>query len=495
MEDIINIIVSSLPDYVEQNRDVIIRRVVLGGRTVSHMVPQPGIKTKAAINYLDVDPVFQDGRGCKFTPQEGGIELTQREIETGIIKVEFEICPDTLLGKYAEFLVKIHADEQEFPFERFIMEDTLAKIDLKLEKAIWQGDTLSDNADLNKFDGLLKLAANEDDTIEVSFDQADSAWAKIKKMILALPDEALEAGRTAVFVGTEIFRNFMLELVEKNFYHYDGAHDEAPMEWIFPGTNTIVVATPGLSRTGKMYATYERNMYYGCDLINAKEEVKVIWDEKDGVFAVKVKWNSGVQTAFPDMVVVGSAGSPAPVQVTIQGASPVALAAGAGSHNETYAASDGGAVLASVPASAAAWLSAAVNGNIVTFTVLENSGEARSAVVRISTASEGAEGYKDVTVNQAAPAEAPTISGAGSLSVANTSGSNNRAYATSDGSAIEAEVVTEGADWLTVSVENNVVTFTRTAQAAQAPERTASVALTTATGGSKTVTVTQAAGE
>ena len=405
MPEDMNIIVSSLPEYVEQNRDTILRAVVLGGTTIRHMVPQTGIKTKAAINYLDVDPKFQDGRQCKFTPQEGGIVLTQREIETGIIKVEFELCPDTLLGKYAEYLVKIDANEQEFPFERYILEQIQAKINYKLEKAIWQGDKTSADGDLNKFNGLLKLAAGEASTIAVEFAEGASAWDKIKAMILALPDEALDAGKTAVFVGTDIFRNFMLEVVEKNFYHYSAGQNEAPKEFIFPGTDTVVVATPGLSRTGVLYATYERNLYYGCDMMDAKEEVKVIWDEKDGVFAVKVKWNSGVQTAFPDLVVVGGNAEPTPPAPVV-------------------------------------------------------------------------------------------ISGAGSLSVGNGAGSNDRTYATSDGSDIEAEVTSES-PWLSVSVADNgkTVTFTREAQEAAAAERSATVKLTTATGGEKTVTVTQAAGE
>ena len=82
-----NIIVSSLPDYVQERRDEVIRIVVLGGTTIRHMVPQTGIKTSAKINYIEIDPVFQDGGACGFTPQEGGAELTQREIKTGQIKV------------------------------------------------------------------------------------------------------------------------------------------------------------------------------------------------------------------------------------------------------------------------------------------------------------------------------------------------------------------------------------------------------------------------
>ena len=390
MPEDMNIIVSSLPEYVEQNRDTILRAVVLGGTTIRHMVPQTGIKTKAAINYLDVDPKFQDGRQCKFTPQEGGIVLTQREIETGIIKVEFELCPDTLLGKYAEYLVKIDANEQEFPFERYIIEQIQAKINYKLEKAIWQGDKSSADGDLNKFNGLLKLAAGEASTIAVEFAEGASAWDKIKAMILALPDEALDAGKTAVFVGTDIFRNFMLEVVEKNFYHYSGAQNEAPKEFIFPGTDTVVVATPGLSRTGVLYATYERNLYYGCDMMDAK----------DGVFAVKVKWNSGVQTAFPDLVVVGGpAGS---MEVTISGANSLNVGAGAGSNDRTYATSDGSNILAAVEGDAP-WLSVSVadNGKTVTFTreAQPEAGAQRSASVKLTTATGG---EKTVTVTQAA---------------------------------------------------------------------------------------------
>jgi len=62
----------------------------------------------------------------------------------------------------------------------------------------------------------------------------------------------------------------------------------------------------------------------------------------------------------------------------------------------------------------------------------------------------------------------PTISGDTALSVDATAKSNVRTYATSNGAAVTAEVITEGADWLTVSVSGNKVTFTRTAYAANA---------------------------
>ena len=59
----------------------------------------------------------------------------------------------------------------------------------------------------------------------------------------------------------------------------------------------------------------------------------------------------------------------------------------------------------------------------------------------------------------------PTIQGDVTVSLSATATAANRVYATSDGSGVTAEVVTEGADWLDVEVDGNKVTFTPTAYA------------------------------
>ncbi len=88
--------------------------------------------------------------------------------------------------------------------------------------------------------------------------------------------------------------------------------------------------------------------------------------------------------------------------------------------------------------------------------------------------------------------ETPTIQGASELSVLATSGSNQRTYATSNGAGITAE---SNAEWLGVSVNGNVVTFTRQAYAYDAEgEATRSATVTIGIAGTnvtKTVTVTQ----
>lgn len=304
-----NIIADSLPAYVQQNRDQILAKVLFRGGTIEKMAKQTGIKTTAAINYLDTDPVFQNGLGCSFDAQ-GTATLTQREIETGLIKVNMDFCPDTLLGKYAEYMVAIRATAEDLPFEEYLVESIIANINKKMEKAVWQGDTASADPSLSHFDGLLKIANAEADTVKVAIAANTSAYDAIKAVYMSIPEEVLDKG-ARIFVSPALFREFSQEMVEKNYYHYSGAQDENIQEFVFPGTNVRVVSTSGLSGTQNILATYYDNMFYGCDAVDDKEEVDLWFSKDDRVFKLAVRWNAGTQFAFPDAVVLGTIATPA----------------------------------------------------------------------------------------------------------------------------------------------------------------------------------------
>lgn len=299
-----NFIVSSLPDYVEQNRDLLIKDAAFGASTIDYLNIQTGIKTSAKINFLSADPVFQDGSTCGFTP-DNTTELTQREIVTGLIKVNESYCPDTLLGKWAEYLVRIPEPQRaELPFERYIIEVLTGGIRKKLDLAIWQGDTTSADPTLKWFDGFLTLIAADAGITPITVPAGSSAYDAIKSVVLAIPAVDLWGGRARVFVAPDLYRTFLLELVEKNLYHYSGPQNAAPNSFVFPGSNVEVVAVYGLTGSNSIVASTSENLFYGTDIENAREQFKVVYDEKDELFYVKVRWNSGVQYAFSDRVVL-----------------------------------------------------------------------------------------------------------------------------------------------------------------------------------------------
>ena len=298
-------VVSGLSAYVEEQRYPILRKAILGGESISKMVPQLGIKTKAKINYMETDAEFQDGSACGFNPS-GSTEFTQREIETGIIKEEMEWCAKKLWGKYLENQYRVQADPQAMPFEQEITDELVKKIQKKLEKAVWQGDTDDADPNLNKFDGLLKIF--EDANVEeVDIDSAATTYDAIKALVLAIPEELLEKD-VRILVAPEVYRDFAMALVDKNFYHYDpqnGAVTDAG--FLFPGTNIRVEKVLGLAGTKYMVATYWDNLFYGADLLGEEERFRIWYDEEDEMYRFRSLWNSGVQVAFPDEVLIAEA--------------------------------------------------------------------------------------------------------------------------------------------------------------------------------------------
>ena len=278
-----NFIVDSLPAYVQENQDMLIKNFALvGGGIRKRVSVQTGIKSKAKINFLEIAPEIQSGDGCSFTPM-GAVELSQREINTEAYKVNLEICHKTLRGKYAEYLIKMNASEQELPFEAYIVEGLTNALNKKIEEAVW--------TKLAAFDGEMKSVTATGDVYE-----------DIKKVYLALPTEVLNRG-AEIYVSPANYRFFLQALVEKNLYHYASATEAMPTEFYFPGSNAKVVMSEGLA-DGAIYGTFAKNIFYGCDMENDAEVLDIWWSKDDRVFKVAAEWNMGVQVAFPDMVVV-----------------------------------------------------------------------------------------------------------------------------------------------------------------------------------------------
>lgn len=305
-----NFVVSSLPTYVQDNKDLIIKNVVLVGiASRQRFGLQTGIKTSAYLNYLELNPTLQDGKGCGFSAS-GTATLTQRTITTAIIKVNMDICPDSLLGKYAEYLVRIGAKSDELPFEQYIIDGITAELNKKIEKLIWQGDTTkTTDTDLKWINGILKQLASDTDKVAVSIANGTAIYNAIKAVYLAIPEETLERG-AEIYISPANYRDFLQAMVEKNYFHYSGPQDAAPEEFVFPGTDVKVVKTPGLAGVNNLIvASFPENFVYGCDAEGDLEEVKIWFSDDDDLFKLKVKWNSGIAYRFPNQVTLGTIAS------------------------------------------------------------------------------------------------------------------------------------------------------------------------------------------
>lgn len=271
-----------LSQYVKENESIILKDVVFGnvyGDTIPLMTKQLGVKTSEKIHPSTIEAILQDVGNCGFNSQ-GGLNFSERTIATENKKVNVGFCEDTLLNKFAEYKVRIGADEGAMPFEAEIIEGLVKNVSEKVEELVW---------------GHLLNA----DGIDGQNATATTAYDRVMEVYSAMPEAILEDG--IIFVNPATFRAYVMELVNKNLYHYNPANGDLS-EIFLPGSGVKVRKAKGI-KSNDLFATSPKNMVYGTDFLNNKEEVKVWYSDDAGEWRIKMRFNAGAQVAFPDLVV------------------------------------------------------------------------------------------------------------------------------------------------------------------------------------------------
>ena len=278
--------VEALGAYVQENKDIILKDIVFGGEygnTIPLMTKQLGIKTTEKIHPSTLEAVLQDVSGeCGFTPQ-GDLKITERSITTSQKKVNMEFCLEKLLGKFAEYKVRVGANEDALPFEAEIIDGLVKSINKQVEKGVWTD-----------------LITNT--TAQLTVASTGTAYERVMAVYMALPEAVLEDA--VIFVSPATFREYVKDLVDKNFYHYNPA--DGDLEEIFiPGSGVKVRKAKGLAEQTEdvIFGTSPKNMIYGTDFMDNKEEVKVWFSDDNDTYRIKVRFNYGANVAFPDLVV------------------------------------------------------------------------------------------------------------------------------------------------------------------------------------------------
>lgn len=276
---------AALGTYVQENKDIILKDIVFGGeygKTIPLMTKQLGVKTSEKIHPSTLEAVLQDVSGCGFNP-EGTLKFTDREIATKPKKVNMEFCPNELLGKFAEYKVRVGANPDALPFEAEIIEGLVKSINKQVEKGVWEN-----------------LISNTDAQLTVA--STGTAYDRVMAVYMALPEAILEDA--VIFVSPATFREYVNDLVNKNFYHYNPA--DGDLEEIFiPGSGVKVRKAMGLAEQTEdvIFGTSPKNMIYGTDFMDNKEEIKAWFSDDNDTYRIKVVFNYGANVAFPDLVV------------------------------------------------------------------------------------------------------------------------------------------------------------------------------------------------
>lgn len=309
--------VAGLTDYTKENEELLVMKSLFGSRTMELIQREgnvmTGVKSSEKINILDTDATFQTGGTCGFL-SSGTTTFTQRTVTVGKIKVNESLCPKALEAKYTQKALQIGSRYENIPFEKQYTDQKTGTIAQQLEVAFWQGDTASVDANLNKFDGLIKLidaaatAANGNPTGITTATGITTSNVKgiVAGMWLAMPAKIMGKDDVRVFCGWDTFNKFISAYTDVNLFHFAPSGTEvsaANGEVIIPGTNYRLTAVHGLDGTNRLFTIRMSNIFMGTDLENEEERWEIFFAKEADEIRFIAEFKDGVNVAFPDEIV------------------------------------------------------------------------------------------------------------------------------------------------------------------------------------------------
>lgn len=305
----------TLQAYTREQIEPLLTAAVLGAKT-QQLILQSGIvltdvKSSVKIPLFATDVVLQT-QSCSFDPS-GTTTITQRNITVGKIKVEEQICPKDLEAYFTQQALKAGSTYEDFgnaDFQAKYLEQKNSKIAAANETAIWQGDTNSGSANLNKFDGLSKLiaagspvSANTGALSGTPAITAVNVIAIIQNVKNKIPAALKGLTDVVVMVGYDVYDLYVDAGVAANLFHYNYNDNSNYGGLSIPGTGIKLEAVHGLDGTGDIYATRLSNIAIGVDVANEEENYDMWYSQDDRVVKFSTQYKLGVNVAFTSEVV------------------------------------------------------------------------------------------------------------------------------------------------------------------------------------------------
>ena len=296
-------ILSSLTAYVDEQRLPLISKLGLETKSAKEFEQMYGVKGEAALNLIDVEGYFQNGKACGWH-DSGSTKFTQRNIKVVPIKVETSICQNAMADYWMNYQIGLGANRRTLPVEEEICNKLVNSVNEKIEKLIWLGDT-SSTGDMAFNEGLIRLldqtTGATGGAVNVTASSAATVYERVLAVYKAIPSAAL--AKSVIYVSIADFRDLVLELAAKNLYHYERNIDEN-FEIVLPATSTKVKGMAGLEGADTIVSLVPQHTFYGCDLASDKEEFLIRYDEKEDEYFVRIAFGEGVQVAYPSECVI-----------------------------------------------------------------------------------------------------------------------------------------------------------------------------------------------
>ena len=289
---------SALEEYVNQLGNAEIIKAIAGSApSIQYFAQQLGVNEKTDLHLMSTSVSFKDGRNCSFSDGDS-FEFSDRQLDPAFLKTEDAICANEMLGKWLGYNERVTASGAELPFEEAFVSEYVRAAGDELEKIIWEGVTIGAKA----YPGFAGIIHSEGNAVVCAHD-ADE-YEMILALIKALPSKSMK--KTEIFVSEPFMLGLKEALLKRDFRLIDlqftnGTEvDENTIK--MPVFGTLVHACSGLNgiyTVHEAYALVPEHAVYGTSVDGAHTDVKLVYDEVNDRFIMRIKLTEAVQVAYP----------------------------------------------------------------------------------------------------------------------------------------------------------------------------------------------------
>jgi len=310
--------VSSLSNYTNEQNIKMYMPSLFQGTTSKYANLQSGIKSAEKLKLLDTTVWMQAGGTCATFNSSGTTTISDRTLTVGKVKIQNSWCIPELEAKSTQLLLKKGANYTEADLPKEILDLLIGELKEVIEVADWQGDLLSGNPNLNKYDGIHTIMVAAGTGLEAN------ATSYIGTVLTAQPTEAnivavmnsFRRAQTALLPGLRnkgqnyLFCDpawaelYLIANANANLFFYNGTgNTQADETFKILGTNITIVPTQGLSGIEAAYMIHENNLFLGFDGENDEERIKLWYDDEDEKVKSTILFKRGWQVLRPAEVI------------------------------------------------------------------------------------------------------------------------------------------------------------------------------------------------
>ena len=266
------------------------------------------------------DDLLKPSNPTVFNGKGDAAAFKARKLKVRDISIDLLITPTLMHKTWLGNFLRRADDIMEMPFEQMIMQEIIAKASEELLlKALYKGVYDAEGAaSADTMDGLLTIITNELATLGtpmVATTLATLTESNILTEILKLHDaqsDAMQESDTITLARGVLFnwvtRKFTPVLNQNVLFTApDGTVNVNRFnKFNIPGTNSIMMRTPGMGTSNRIIMTKKDNLFLGVDNINGISNIRTQVFERS--IKIMIDFKAGVQIGDvrPSKIVVGS---------------------------------------------------------------------------------------------------------------------------------------------------------------------------------------------